>query len=341
MTEPSVTYGEPARFALAPMEGLLNAQLRQTLTGAAPYDWCVTEFVRVTQTLLPLRTYLRLAPELQTGSQTASGVPVQVQLLGSDPVCMAENAAHLLELNPAGIDINFGCPAPIVNRHGGGAILLDEPAQLDKIVCAMTRAVDGRAPVTAKMRLGVHDKSRALEAAHALAGAGAELLVVHARTKDEGYRPPAHWEWVARIAEAVNVPVIANGEIWSVEDYMKCRAVSGQRAVMVGRGAIADPFLVERIQDRLAGREVSAPARDWGRVVKLVLEYWDSTRKDAKARHAPGRIKQWLNQLRRTFPQAEEVFQKLKRVREPHAFDVQLRSLLTVLEPALLEGANN
>ncbi|MBT6274644.1 MAG: dihydrouridine synthase, partial [Chromatiales bacterium] len=92
------------------MEGLLNAQLRQTLTGAAPYDWCVTEFVRVTQTLLPLRTYLRLAPELQTGSQTASGVPVQVQLLGSDPVCMAENAAHLLELNPAGIDINFGCP---------------------------------------------------------------------------------------------------------------------------------------------------------------------------------------------------------------------------------------
>jgi tRNA-dihydrouridine synthase C len=328
MIEPSVPAG-PARFVLAPMEGLLNAQLRQTLTGAAQYDWCVTEFVRVTQTLLPPRAYLRSAPELSTDAKTASGVPVRVQLLGSDPSCMADNAAHLVNLNPAGIDINFGCPAPVVNRHGGGAILLNEPAQLDRIVSAVTRAVDGRVPVTAKMRLGVHDKSRALEAAHALAGAGAELLVVHARTKDEGYRPPAHWEWVAHIAAAINLPVVANGEIWSVEDYVNCRAVSGTNDVMLGRGAIADPFLVERIRDRLAGREVRPAARDWPRVIALVLQYWEIMRKDPTATFAPGRVKQWLNQLRRTFLQAAAVFQQLKQVREPRAFDVQLKSLLS------------
>jgi tRNA-dihydrouridine synthase C len=97
---------------------------------------------------------------------------VRVQLLGSDPACMADNAAQLARLNPAGIDLNFGCPAPTVNRHRGGAALLDEPELLHAIACAVRRAVPPHIPFTAKMRLGVADTGKALDCARALADGG-------------------------------------------------------------------------------------------------------------------------------------------------------------------------
>jgi tRNA-dihydrouridine synthase C len=296
------------RILLAPMEGMLDARLRAVLTRAARYDWCVTEFVRITDTLLPHRSYTRVAPELRHGSRTAAGTSVRVQLLGSDPACLADNAARLTALAPAGIDLNFGCPAPIVNRHGGGAVLLDTPSVLFRIAREVSHAIAGRVPFTAKMRLGVRDKTRALEAAQALAAGGAEMLVVHARTKDEAYRPPAHWEWIARIAEVVRIPVVANGEIWTVADYLDCRAASGRRDVMLGRGAVADPFLGERIRDQLAGRVVRPARADWPRVLPLLAEYWASVRRELEPRHAPGRLKQWLNLLRRNYAQADTLF---------------------------------
>ena len=103
-----------SRIVLAPMEGLADDALRAVLTAAGGYDWCVTEFVRVTTTLLPHSCFTRLSPELKTGSRTASGTPVRIQLLGSDPARMAANAAHLALLKPHGIDLNFGCPTPLV-----------------------------------------------------------------------------------------------------------------------------------------------------------------------------------------------------------------------------------
>ena len=201
------------RLLLAPMEGLADDVLREVLTRVPGYDHAVTEFVRVSGTLLPLRAFARVSPELRAGSMTSSGTPVRVQLLGSDPPCMGDNAAQLARMNPAGIDLNFGCPAPLVNRHGGGAALLDTPEVLHAIACEVRRAVPRHIPFTAKMRLGVADTGRALECAQALADGGIEDLVVHARTKTDGYRPPAHWEWVGRIADVVDVPVVANGEV--------------------------------------------------------------------------------------------------------------------------------
>ena len=154
-----------SRLILAPMEGLADDVLRDVLTQTRAYDWCVTEFVRVTDTLLPHRSYLRLSPELKSGSRTPAGTPARVQLLGSDPQRLAQNAAHLAKLEPAGIDLNFGCPAPLVNRHRGGAALLGEPELLFDIVTAVRAAVPSHIPVTAKMRLGIADTSRALECA--------------------------------------------------------------------------------------------------------------------------------------------------------------------------------
>ena len=113
------------KLLLAPMEGLLDATLRDVLTRAGGLSRCVSEFIRVTDTLLPERVFFRVMPELADGGCTPAGVPVRGQLLGSDPVCLADNAARLASLSPHGVDLNFGCPAKVVNRHGGGAALLD------------------------------------------------------------------------------------------------------------------------------------------------------------------------------------------------------------------------
>lgn len=333
MNAPLTILPQNPRFLLAPMEGMLDCRLRGILTQAAPYAWCVTEFVRITGTLLPQRCYTRTAPELLRGSRTTAGTPVRVQLLGSDPASLAANAARLVTLNPAGIDLNFGCPAPQVNRHGGGAVLLDEPELLYRIAAEVRRAINGRVPFTAKMRLGVRDKAGAIAAAQALSEGGAELLVVHARTKDEAYRPPAHWEWIARVAAAVRVPVIANGEIWTVEDYLRCRELSGRQDVMLGRGAVADPFLVERIRNHLAGRPRRPLAADWPRVLPLLVAYWQCVRHDLEPRHAPGRIKQWLNLLRRNYPQGEILFQQLRLLREAPEIDRRMQSIAQRLSP--------
>ncbi|MDE2299283.1 MAG: tRNA-dihydrouridine synthase, partial [Burkholderiales bacterium] len=225
---------------LAPMEGLLDHTLRDILTRVGGIDRCVAEFIRITDTLLPERVFTRVVPELNHGGRTPAGVPVRAQLLGSDPVCLAENAARLAGLGPAGIDLNFGCPAKLVNRHGGGAALLDDPALIGRIVTAVRRAVPGDMPVSAKMRLGYNDAGRALECAQAIVAGGAGELVVHARTKADGYRPPAYWERIAEIRAAVDVPVVANGEIWSVADALRCRALSGCDALMLGRGMVCD-----------------------------------------------------------------------------------------------------
>src|SRR5450830_306593 len=140
---------------LAPMEGLLDFVLRDILTRVGGVDRCVSEFIRVTNTLLPDRAFIRVVPELLNGGRTFAGVPVRVQLLGSDPVCLAENAARLASLGPHGIDLNFGCPAKTVNRHGGGAALLDEPELLLAIVAAVRRAVPNPTPVSAHIRPGL------------------------------------------------------------------------------------------------------------------------------------------------------------------------------------------
>ena len=150
------------------MEGVVDEILRDVLTGVGGIDWCVTEFIRVNDSLLPEHVFRRFAPELAHGAKTPAGTEMRVQLLGSNPEMLAENAVRACTLGAPVIDLNFGCPANVVNRHGGGAALLDEPELLTRIVTAVRRAVPASMPVSAKMRLGVRDDSRAEECALAL-----------------------------------------------------------------------------------------------------------------------------------------------------------------------------
>ncbi|MBI3094996.1 MAG: tRNA-dihydrouridine synthase [Rhodocyclales bacterium] len=300
------------KIVLAPMEGLADDVLRAVLTAAGGYDWCVTEFVRVTTTVLPHSCYTRLSPELRQGSRTASGTPVRIQLLGADPAMMAANAAHLALLQPFGIDLNFGCPTPLVNRNRGGAALLDEPELLRRIAGAVRAAVPASIPVTAKMRLGIGNTDRALDCALALEAGGVQELVVHGRTKEDGYRPLVRWEWIARIREVVKLPIIANGEVWTLADYREIRAATGCADVMLGRGAVADPLLARRIR---ADGETPDPAADWRLLQAMIAEFWLRVQQKLPPHQSPGRLKQWLGLMRRSYPQALRLFGAVREAR--------------------------
>ena len=298
---------------LAPMEGLLDFALRDVLTRVGGISHCVSEFIRITDTVLPERAFKRIVPELHHGSLTPAGVPVRSQLLGSDPACLADNAAKLATLDPAGIDLNFGCPAKVVNRHGGGAALLQEPDLVHRIVREVRRAVPPDMAVSAKMRLGFHDDAQAEDCARAIAEAGADELVVHARTKADGYRPPAYWERIADVKACVSIPVVANGEIWTVADARRCIEVSGCTDLMLGRGIVADPGLALAIlADQGLMPDAAAPT--WETLQPVLWHFWELVQTRIEPRARTGRMKQWLNYLRRRYPEAEVAYQALRTV---------------------------
>tara|TARA_R110001583_G_scaffold2483_7_gene18070 strand:- start:177 stop:1214 length:1038 start_codon:yes stop_codon:yes gene_type:complete len=300
---------------LAPMEGLVDPVMRDVISRIGGIDRAVTEFVRVSDRVLPKRVYLRLSPELNQGGTTTTGLPVYIQLLGSDPDRLAGCANKLVELGAPGIDLNFGCPAKTVIRNRGGSILLREPDLIHRIVARVRQAVPVAIPLTVKMRLGYEDDSLALENAQAIADAGAVELCVHARTKVEGYRPPAHWEKIAQIRKVVAIPVVANGEIWNVEDFIRCQAVSGCDRLMLGRGLIARPDLALQVRQQLRGESV-VPMR-WSELVPWIEDYYLQL-EELAPRYADGRLKQWLRLLQRNYPQAKALLLEIRRQTASH-----------------------
>jgi tRNA-dihydrouridine synthase C len=314
---------------LAPMEGLLDFVLRDVLTRVGGIDRCVSEFIRVTDTLLPERVFTRVVPELLNGGRTAAGVPVRPQLLGSDPACLADNAARVAGMGADGVDLNFGCPAKVVNRHGGGAALLQDPELLFAIVKAVRAAVPAAQMVSAKMRLGFDDDSRAEECALALQEGGAGEIVVHARTRADGYRPPANWHRIADIRARVRTPLIANGEIWNAQHAQQCRLESGCDTLMLGRGMVSNPGLALEIRAAalqtthltLAPNSGQVPGLDWLDVQLHLGHFWHLVRSRLETRQQAGRLKQWLNFLRRQYPPAQQAYDRLKTEIDVRVFD--------------------
>lgn len=308
------------KLILAPMEGLADYWVRQALTHCADYDWCVSEFVRVSGELLPPRVFYRWCPELRHGARTLAGTPVHLQLLGSDPGCMADNAARAVELGAPAIDLNFGCPAKTVNRHRGGAVLLDEPDLVYAVTAAVRRAVPTTVPVSVKMRLGNADGERALDNARAVESAGAAWLTVHGRTKRQGYRPPAYWDRIGAIRAAVALPMIANGEIWTLEDARRCQTESGCEDLMLGRGAVANPLLVRELRG-------GSPAT-WNAVLMVLCGFGESIIDSGTDAQLCGRVKQWLSYSRRRWTAAGPLLESVKR-------ETRIGPLVTALSAAV------
>jgi tRNA-dihydrouridine synthase C len=328
-------------ITLAPMEGVVDYLLRELLTEAGGIDLCVTEFIRITDTRLPSLTFHRICPELKHGCRTRSGVPVHIQFLGNNPEMIAFNAAKAASLGALGIDLNFGCPAKTVNRHKGGAVLLKEPELIHDIVSAVRKAVPDNIPVSAKMRLGYLDSDMALENAHAIESAGASSLAVHARTKLQAYKPPAHWEELIAIRESLGIPVIANGDIFTVTDAIRCREVTGCDQIMIGRGILRDPDLPGAIAaNEVASEHNNCPQQQWIRSLDILRRFTEKVVQPAESptdehpyfinnprRYLDGRLKQWLSMMSKNSPDAHSLFEKIKR-------ETCIQGISTILQEA-------
>lgn len=309
----SQLFANPVRL-LAPMEGLTDPLMRQILTQIAsdlgrPYDWSVSEFIRITQHVLPAHVFYKYVPELHHDAKTSSGTPIHVQLLGSEAQLMAENAAYAAELGAPAIDINFGCPAKTVNSHRGGSVLLDEPEVMYDIISAVRGAVPDHLPVSAKIRLGYTDTSRMDDIRGAIESSGADWLTIHARTKTQGYKPPAYWDKIQNF-NTLSIPVIANGEIWNVEQAQNCMEQAATQHLMLGRGAVTRPDLVAQVDNNAENLDNTATLL-WQDLIAHQIKFLEGAAKSDVV--LVGRYKQWLGMLTKGFSEAQTLWEEIKR----------------------------
>ena len=191
-------------------------------------------------------------------------LPMAVQIFGSEPSFMAEAARMIAEnsyrgttslFTPTAIDINMGCPVPKVVSNGEGSALLKNPDLASEIVEAVVKAVD--IPVTVKIRIGWDKNSiNAVEMAKRLEAAGAALVCVHGRTREQQYAPYADWTQIAAVKKAVNIPVIGNGDIFTPDDALKMINETGCDGIMIGRGALGNPWIFENTVNLFEGRPI-------------------------------------------------------------------------------------
>jgi tRNA-dihydrouridine synthase C len=291
------------------MDGVTDHVQRELAARIGGVSLCVTEFVRITDAAPPAKVFLRACPELHRGGVTSNGTPVFVQLLGSDPGAMAAAARVAAELGAPGIDINFGCPAKRVNQHDGGASLLRCPERTALITRAVRDAVPPHVRVTAKIRLGWASADDVVLIAENVERGGASWLTIHARTKAQMYAPPVDYRAVGRACAAVRIPVVANGDVTDAEALMRCARESAAAGFMLGRGALADPYVFQRLR----GKRV--PALRDAEAFRGVLEDYELLMAEAglEPEGRLRRIKQWLGLARAVCTERAAVFDRVKR----------------------------
>ena len=225
--------------ALAPMAGVTDQPYR-TLCRRHGAAYVVTEMISSRALQFQDKKSIRLMTLAENEH------PAAIQIFGDDPAVMAEAAKKAAAFSPEMIDINMGCPAPKIANSGSGSALMKSPALCGEIVRAVKNAVD--LPVTVKIRKGwSRDSVNAVEVAQICEENGADAICVHGRTRDEMYTPPADWDIIRQVKESVSVPVIGNGDVYSTQDAARMLETTRCDLVMIGRGALGNPWIFSQI----------------------------------------------------------------------------------------------
>ncbi|MBD2022054.1 tRNA dihydrouridine synthase DusB [Leptolyngbya sp. FACHB-36] len=228
-----------SRVLQSPLSGVTDLVFRRLVRRYAPDSMMYTEMVNATGL-----HYVKQLPKIMEVDPNER--PISIQLFDCRPDFLAEAAQMAVEEGADTVDINMGCPVNKITKNGGGSSLLREPEVAAAIVRSVTNAVS--VPVTVKTRIGWTDKEiTILDFAKRMEDAGAKMITVHGRTRAQGYNGPAKWEWIARVKEILSIPVIANGDIFSVEAAVQCLEQTGADGVMCSRGTMGYPFLVGEV----------------------------------------------------------------------------------------------
>ncbi|MHC4939626.1 MAG: tRNA dihydrouridine synthase [Planctomycetota bacterium] len=307
----TVRFGNP--MLLAPMEGVTDRLFRNFVLDLGGAGGASTEFVRIGNHAV--RT-AKIAAEL---GPVRTDVPVAVQLMAAGTDYLPETIANAEAAGAEWIDLNFGCPVKRVFGRGAGSALLAEPESLNRITA--TASASTALPVSAKIRVGIEDDSRLDEILDAAGEGGAAMITLHARTRADSYEEPARWEWIAQAAARVHarfpgVPLVGNGGIEAAPDVAEMLRTTGCDAVMVGRAAIADPFLF----NEAAGDPPPTPEQ----AAEFAARYLDALLGGKNVVRGFGRFKQMLRVYR-----AGGIFdanrEQLLRERDPEVVREYLR----------------
>lgn len=241
-----------SRVLQSPLSGVTDLVFRRLVRQYAPKSMMYTEMVSAKEIyhLQQLPTIMAIAP----GED-----PISIQLFDCRPDFMAEAAQKAVAEGANTIDINMGCPVNKITKKGGGSSLLRQPEVAEAIVKTVVNAVD--IPVTVKTRIGWDDNEiNIIDFARRMENQGAQMLTLHARTRAQGYNGNARWSWIAKVKQALSIPVIANGDIFSVEAAVKCLEITHADGVMCSRGTLGYPFLVGEIDHFLKTGSILPPA---------------------------------------------------------------------------------
>jgi nifR3 family TIM-barrel protein len=241
-----------SRVLQSPLSGVTDLVFRRLVRRYAPESMMYTEMVHASSL-----HYVKQLPKIMEVDPNER--PISIQLFDCRPDFLADAAVKAVQEGADTVDINMGCPVNKITKNGGGSSLLRQPEVASAIVREVVNAVD--VPVTVKTRIGWDDEEiTILDFARRMQDAGAQMITVHGRTRAQGYNGNARWEWIGKVKEVLNIPVIANGDIFSVEAAVRCLEETGADGVMCSRGTLGYPFLVGEIDYFLkTGEELPPP----------------------------------------------------------------------------------